>query len=329
MESLGSVLKKLPLSHRRQQAEAKIEELLQHPVVQEWWKQHPDIDQRTMRMNINKLYQYVKEHDGCSNCPSLGECRNDMPGHFTKLSATTLNGRVIIDDRKVPCQRQAAHDIQQAVRKRVRSFFVDETALKQGYSAAEMITIDYERGPAVQQVMDYVMQAKEHGLTSRGLYLSGSFGTGKTFLMGYMLHKLAQENHSGVIVYMPDFVEDLKSMFQEPQRLRETIEMMKETDLLVFDDIGAENMTPWVRDHVLGSILNYRMNNKPTFFTSNYDFDALLRHFSYTREGEDVHKAERLMDRIRPYVDVVQVSGRNKRGGSGSNSDNSNPNHYI
>ena len=55
---------------------------------------------------------------------------------------------------------------------------------------------------------------------------------------------------------------------------------------------------------MLGTILNYRMNRKPTFFTSNYDLDALEQHFSFTnRDGEELHKGQRIMDRIRPFVE--------------------------
>ncbi len=62
------------------------------------------------------------------------------------------------------------------------------------------------------------------------------------------------------------FSEDLKAMFGDPLKLKETVDLLKETDLLVFDDIGAENLNPWLRDHVMAVILNYRMNRKPTFF---------------------------------------------------------------
>jgi primosomal protein DnaI len=131
-----------------------------------------------------------------------------------------------------------------------------------------------------------------------------------------MLYRLAKVGMTGAIVYMPDFAEDLKGMFQDGQKLKETIELLKETDLLVFDDIGAENLNPWLRDHVIGAILNYRMNRKPTFFTSNYDLNGLEKHFSFTsREGEEEHKGLRIMDRIRPFVEVVAVKGYNKRGG--------------
>lgn len=314
MESIGELLKQLPFGSRRAQAEQKMAELMNHPLVAEFRSSHPELDERSLRMNMNKLYQYVKEAGHCSQCPGLEQCPNDFHGHYTRLSAETVNGQAFIYDRKVPCQKWLAHERQQSIHNRVRSFYVDETALKQGYSAREMLEIDMERVPAVKKVMEYVMQAKESGLTPHGLYLVGPFGTGKTFLMSYVLYELARAGYTGVIVYMPEFVEELKSMFQEPQKLRETIELMKETDLLVFDDIGAENMSAWVRDHVLGSILNYRMNRKPTFYTSNYDTNSLLKHFSYTRDGEDIYKAERLMDRIKPFADIVHVSGRNKRG---------------
>ncbi|NMM51920.1 primosomal protein DnaI [Paenibacillus aquistagni] len=314
MESLGDMLKRSPLGKRRSQIEAKMQELLDQPEVKELLASHPELDHKTLKLNLNKLYQYVKESRACEHCPGLEHCPNDFEGHFTRIDVHEQNGQYYMEDRKVACQKLLHRERQQAVRRRVRSFYVDETALNQGYSAQEILERDYERIGAVTQVMDYIADVNEKGLTSSGLYLSGSFGTGKTFLMSYLLYELARLDYTGVIVYMPEFVEELKSMFQEPAKLRETLETLKETDLLVFDDIGAENMTPWVRDHVLGSILNHRMNRKPTFYTSNYDLSGLLKHFSYTREGEDIYKAERLMDRIKPYVEVVTVNGQNKRG---------------
>ena len=92
------------------------------------------------------------------------------------------------------------------------------------------------------------------------------------------------------------------------------IELLKETDLLVFDDIGAENVSPWIRDHVFATILNYRMNRKPTFFSSNYTLDGLEKHLSFSnREGEEEFKGKRLMERIRHFVEPVEVKGHNKR----------------
>ncbi|MDI5788502.1 hypothetical protein PO124_09190 [Bacillus licheniformis] len=42
--------------------------------------------------------------------------------------------------------------------------------------------------------------------------------------------------------------------------------MVKSTPILMLDDIGAESMSSWVRDEVLGAILQHRMSQQlPTF----------------------------------------------------------------
>ncbi len=41
-------------------------------------------------------------------------------------------------------------------------------------------------------------------------------------------------------------------------------------NILMLDDIGAEEITPWARDEVIGPLLHYRMVQElPTFFSSN------------------------------------------------------------
>lgn len=218
-------------------------------------------------------------------------------------------------DHKVACDKWTAHQAETAVRKRIRSFYIDEQVLMNGCTLEEILVKDRKRSKAVDQISEYMDLVRREGVQNRGLYLVGEFGTGKTFLMCYMLHEMAKMGFTGAILYMPDFMEELKSMIGEPLKLQETIEALKHTDFLVFDDIGAENLNPWARDHVLSTILNYRMNRKPTFYTSNYSLDDLEKHFAFTsRDGEDVHKGRRLMERVAPFVDIVVVNGDNKRG---------------
>lgn len=314
MESMSEVLKSLPFADLRKKAEERYHTILQDPLVRKWRSKFPEVTDEVISLHVSRLYQYVKDYRSCRQCPGLELCPNEMPGHATRLMVDQVREQVHIYDQKVACPKQIVQESDEAVKRRITSFYVDQGSLQRGYDLQEIVRMDGERAAAVGAMVSYINRTKQDGLQPKGLYLAGQLGTGKTFLMCYMLYELAKEGLGGVIVYMPDFAEDLKAMFGEPHKLKETIDLLKETDLLVLDDIGAENMNPWLRDHVLGTILNYRMNRKPTFFTSNYEFEGLEKHFSFTsKDGEDEFKGQRIMDRIRHYVDVVEVHGYNKR----------------
>lgn len=315
MESIGGVLGRISVDGLRTQVEDAAKKLLKDPLVVQWRAEHADVSDDELKPHLNKLYQYVSEARNCADCPGLDRCPNDFPGHYTVLSLERWNGRAYVHDRKAACAKYAAHEANEALKRRIRSFYVDAQMFQRGYDIDEMIGIDRERAIAVERLIDYITLTQSEGLQKKGLYLVGPFGTGKTYLIGYLLHELAKCGYSGVIVYMPEFMEELKNMIAEPARMAETIALLKETDLLVFDDIGAEHVNAWARDHVIGPILNYRMNRKPTFYTSNHPLESLEKHFSFTsKDGEEAHKGKRLMERIAPYVDVVVVGGRNKRG---------------
>lgn len=316
MESIANMLQSLPESLRSQiDIQSQQEKLLQLPVIRQWLAEHPECTEAEFKRSLNRFFQYAKDYSRCSQCPGLAKCPNDMPGHYTRLIMEPAPEGHRVVEQKVSCKKWLADQAAKQVRSRIHSFYVDDKALNQGYSTQEIVNRDPERAEAVEKVFDYIINTKKAGLSPRGLYLAGDFGTGKTFLMCYMLYELAKSGYGGAIVYMPDFMEDLKAMFQEPAKLNETITLLKDTDLLIFDDIGSENLNPWLRDHVLGSILNYRMNRKPTFFTSNYSLKSLEQHFSFTnRDGEEAHKGKRLMNRIEPFVEVIRVNGANQRG---------------
>ena len=82
----------------------------------------------------------------------------------------------------------------------------------------------------------------------------------------------------------------------------------------MIDDIGAESNSPWVRDEVLGVILEYRMKESlVTFFTSNFSIAELEIHLSSSRDSEEPLKAKRLMQRVRYLAEEYPLKGRNRR----------------
>ena len=93
---------------------------------------------------------------------------------------------------------------------------------------------------------------------------------------------------------------------------------MKTVELLLIDDIGAETMTEWSRDEVLGTILQYRMQEGlTTFFTSNLNINELEQHFSTSSKGIEKVKAKRIIERIKfltTQMTMISENRRNKEG---------------
>jgi primosomal protein DnaI len=75
-------------------------------------------------------------------------------------------------------------------------------------------------------------------------------------------------------------------------------------------------MSSWVRDDILGVILQYRMQEQlPTFFSSNFNMLQLENeHLRVTQRGEDEPlKAKRIMERVRFLAKEINMIGKNRR----------------
>ena len=147
----------------------------------------------------------------------------------------------------------------------------------------------------------------------KGLYLSGSFGSGKSYLLSALLNELSNKGFKTVNVYYPSLLKRLKSSFNE-YNYDDVLDEIMSSDVLLIDDIGAENNTLWSRDEVLGTILQYRMDNElTTFFTSNYTIEELEKFLSETTKGNDDIKARRIIERIKFLTLEDKLISENKR----------------
>ena len=115
-----------------------------------------------------------------------------------------------------------------------------------------------------------------------------------------------------VIIYYPLMLSILKESFNDDFDIK--MHSIRTADILLIDDIGAETVTGWSRDEILGTILQYRMDqNLPTFFTSNLTIDELKIHLSNTKNTVDFVKSERIIERVRQLTEDLELISENKR----------------
>ena len=148
----------------------------------------------------------------------------------------------------------------------------------------------------------------------KAVYLYGDFGIGKSYLMAALAHELSVERGaSTTLVHYPSFVLDVKNAISSGL-VKEKIDQVKTAQVLILDDIGAEQSSPWMRDEILQVILQHRMQeNLPTFFTSNFSFTDLERHFANSKNGDETWQAKRVMERIKFLAQEVRLEGENRR----------------
>lgn len=265
----------------------------------------------TLKIKENVAYKYtsklertVCELNNCSNCKSLHTCQNKVEG--TVYYPTIKDEK--LEFNYVACKYKKK-DIKQ--KEEIKSKFFE---MPYDIKMAKMsnIEINSTRAKIIKWINKFYDDFKSDKQT-KGLYLSGSFGSGKTYILSALLNELSKLNYSCIIVYYPELLRNIKESFNSDD-YNERINEIKKCDLLLLDDIGAETTTPWNRDEILGTILQYRMDNKKaTFFTSNLNIKELENHFITSNKDEEVIKARRIMERVKYLTDELELIGENKR----------------
>lgn len=110
------------------------------------------------------------------------------------------------------------------------------------------------------------------------LFLHGPCGTGKTHLaVAIARHVLEHQPMSVLFQVVPDLLDQLRATFDPANGVAydDRFEQIRDVGLLVLDDLGTENTTPWAREK-LYQIINHRYNDRsPTVITSNQDVRML------------------------------------------------------
>lgn len=250
--------------------------------------------------NNTLIMDCANELKNCGNCKGLFDCQNKVVGHY--LYPRRDNN--IIDLVYIPCKYKKEND---------RLLSLKKTAWEEFREARfkEIDVTDKSRVEVIKWIKNFY--DNYDGIKDlKGLYLHGSFGSGKTYLIYALLNELKINKKADYIaLYFPDVLRDLKDDWNT---YSEKIDRYSTVSILFFDDIGAESVSEWGRDEVLGAILQSRMNNHlPTFFTSNLTIEELEAHLAMTKTSIDKVKARRIIERIKYLTHDIEIIAENKR----------------
>lgn len=245
------------------------------------------------------------EYHNCKKCKSILECKNKIEGlaYLPKVKDNEL----IFKYKKCKYLKklEEENDYLKNVSIIGSSLYLKDAKMKDIY------TNDKNRFKTISAIKDFITNYPKNKHL-KGMYLCGNFGSGKTYLLTAMINELAKQGFKSCIVFWPDFLRSLKASFQNDYN--EKYEIAKKSPILLIDDIGAESITTWGRDEILCPLVQYRMEQKlPTFFTSNLTLEQLKEHLSVTKEGVDIIKSGRIIERIRQLTIVEEMVSKNLR----------------
>ena len=298
MESVGDVLKRQPSRFHYQDL---VQKIMKDPDVAAFIQQE-SLTPEELNRSISKFNQYITERDKFLR----GDTDYIAKGY--KPILVMNHGYADVSYEETP--ELIAAEKEAAIKNRLK--LINLPASLRKASLAQVDLDDLERLPVFEKLLAFVEQ---YPTIRKGLYLYGDFGVGKSFMVAALAHDLSEKRGvSSTLLHYPSFVIDVKNAIGDGN-VKTLVDELKLSEVLILDDIGAEQSTAWVRDEILQVILQYRMQeNLPTFFTSNFNFEELELHFAKGKHGNDeTWEARRVMERIRYLAEETRLEGVNRR----------------
>ena len=245
----------------------------------------------------SKLEEYLQEESNCKNCHGLYECKNKIRGYTNYPQK--YNNHLMFSTEACYFKLQEFKKIKASI---------NATKELETSSLKTIDTTDKNRYILIKWVTNFIKEY-DYGKNMKGLYLHGNFGCGKTYILSACFNEMQKRGFKTKIVYLPDLLRTIKGDFEA---MNDIMDELCRVDLLLIDAIGAEKVTDWGRDEILGTILQSRMNeHKTTFFTSNFTIRELEEHLS--NKGIDKVKANRIIERIKQLTLDMEMLGANMR----------------
>ena len=169
------------------------------------------------------------------------------------------------------------------------------------FEHSDVIDIERRHPTQVREIRSFVADIGPNLDAGHGLWLTGSFGTGKTAL-AMIVSKAAIDAGRSVAIYScPRLLSVIRESI-DGDGVLPFLDRLASVDLLHIDDLGAEHRTEWVLEQ-LYTIINARYEDeRSTLVTSNLGPDELAEHLG-----------ERTVSRLEQMCELLAVWGNDQR----------------
>lgn len=150
-----------------------------------------------------------------------------------------------------------------------------------------------------------------------GFYLYGNFNIGKTYIMALFANDLADSGLTISFIDIPKIVREIKksnSWEERGQYHEQYFQKMKNSNILVVDELGMEKFSNYIHIDMLLPIFQYRLINKmPVYFISNFSLEKLKLNYKWT--NRDSIQLDKFINTIENLVEnnIIELIGPDLR----------------
>ena len=292
-------MEKLNYGNAKMNKEELIEGLFQDEFLNNFFIEN-DLNSEVIEEYLSNLLSYKSEKDLCQDCKGLDTCKQDTIG---------LEPLLKYEDNKIKTfHKECKFSLH-------RNQLAQKDSLISAMHMPKMIFDasfeDYNTNTTarmgIYKFMMTFIRLFPMGEKVKGLYIWGEYQKGKTYTLASLANELIKKGYSVVIAYYPDLAREFKSSISSGG-LEQLINKLKQADVVMLDDIGGEAKSAWIRDEVLGPILQYRLlDEKPTFFSSNVSRKELGAYMVDNNQKAEQMKAYRIISRIISLTEEIKM----------------------
>lgn len=163
-----------------------------------------------------------------------------------------------------------------------------------------------DKSELIVAIKRYCDKFIETGTAPNGLYIHGGVGNGKTFATSCLANELLNNGKGVLFMNVALYLNKLRASFKENAENnsveQDILNYVKQCDLLIIDDLGVENISPFVKEKLFNLIDTRYRTDKPLIVTSNLDLEELKQQFG-----------GRIADRINGCTYDFFVKGESRR----------------
>jgi DNA replication protein DnaC len=201
---------------------------------------------------------------GCEICGGIGYVRQDLPidhPDFGRLQVCSCRARQVDLDSRRRLFRLSNLDAFKHL-----TFDTFNQRGQHGLSQSQIMSLESA----------YALARYYAGKLDGWLLLSGEYGCGKTHLAAAVANFVVELNVPTLFLTVPDLLDWLRFSYDSPETsFEQRFDEIRNVRLLVLDDLGTQNATPWAQEK-LYQIINHRyVNRLPTVVTTNVDLQSI------------------------------------------------------